>query len=425
MVMPPSLVVTIQPAGDGTVVRADAVVDPRHGRPYEATVAKSSTGRVKRIAVVIDDQGVTWHRTLTDRGEIAEVVDAFNALPGVAMSSDPACGAMPAVPELRLTFRGTRGTLLADDHTLACGGEQVIVSGKDGAIRPALDGDVSASFREDVERMVGFDNERASATESGALLDALDASLATMTSAGVRYDSSPNADLAKPGSTSSMGEPALTRTAWWTVPLSSDAVVASLKAHLPAGYTTAGGGSWGSMSWGKTGGTMITVADALLFGPSSDAYAAPQIDLEIEDVDGGSIVRADTYISPRAAPSPQSRVAGPVSRIGVVSHTTTWGTKIATTTRRYAVTDRPTISRFVTALNAAPGVSLYPGVWNCPAANSEIRLVLTLRTGTGSVVVHAACGWGAVTVSRGGVQQGPALDVEGLAALLRQIGERR
>jgi len=263
-------------------------------------------------------------------------------------------------------------------------------------------------------------NEQAAADESDRLIAALGDALAGLNVGAVRSDSAPVPGLAKPDESTTMGEPSLTRTAWWTVTVTPKALAGALSASPPAGTTDQNGSAWGEGRVAKR---------RYLFGifgaPSTDAYAAPELDIEVEATDGGAALIADTYISPRAARTLGSYVTDSVTRIDVTGRVTSWRSG---TTKRLdeAITGRGAIDSFVTALDELPGVALYQGVHSCPMPMTQAKLRLTLPTSGGAVVVRAddgPCGW-TLGVHRDGKRQGPRLDPAAMTSRLQKLLSR-
>jgi len=106
----------------------------------------------------------------------------------------------------------------------------------------------------------------------------------------------------------------LTRTAWWSVPLSVDQVVVYLTDYAPAGMQRTEGeevvpaGSSDGVSY--TAYSVITPADPA-------AYTAPTLLVQFAQIGDHTVVRLDTFLAARYAVSPQHRIAGEVTAVQI------------------------------------------------------------------------------------------------------------
>jgi len=265
----------------------------------------------------------------------------------------------------------------------------------------------------------GSANEAAAATESAALISALGAELREAAGGATADATSPTTMLRKAPETYMFGDPALGRTGWWTVPLSYRAIVDYLAEHAPHGTRSQGPGTAT-----VTGPGIVTSYDTQIYlGPSSAAYSGAEMDVFAQRMDDGrTAVRADTYISPRAARTPGSHVNDRVTSVGVALHVSDYG---ATSTGHFAghftIDDPASVDRLVGLLNGLPGEDTNLGT--CAGGPGAIEdVTLTLHTANGDVTVHVHAAYTCqpleATISRDGVQQGPVLDAKGMTAMV-------
>jgi len=275
-------------------------------------------------------------------------------------------------------------------------------------------------------------NEKAAAAESDALIAALGDALQTLDVGAVHHDAAPTPHLKKPDEFAAMGEPSLTRTAWWTVTVTPRALSKKLSASPPAGTTDENGPRWGEGLASSKGHRTIHYLFGMFGAPSTDAYTAPELDIEVEATKAGSALIADTYLSSRLVRAAGSFVTDPVSRIDVTKHTTGYDLatgKPANGTTQSSITDPSTIDDVVNALNGLPAVARYAGVHPCPMQTTTTRFFVVLRSASGDVVVRAdsfdlICGIGGLSVRRDRARQGPALDSAGMPAVLETLFSR-
>lgn len=194
------------------------------------------------------------------------------------------------------------------------------------------------------------------------------------------------------------------RTRWWTVPLTPSALESFLDVHEVGGHRTDG---WGGVGDG-TGGLM---PQGSFDWPAGPGLARAVLLVTIEDVPGGSAVRADTFVDPLHARTAATMVTGPVSSVDVVLRPA-WGS--TGVTRTFHVTDPGDIRRLTSAFDRLKGSLFANPDHSCPAGlTTPYEADLTFRTEQGTLTAHdtpASCIDGTVTVRRDGVLQHPTLD---------------
>jgi hypothetical protein len=214
--------------------------------------------------------------------------------------------------------------------------------------------------------------------------------IASLTSAGVGIGA---ADVA-------------TATRWWRVPGQPRAVLAWIRAHLPAGFTSAGSGS-ATYPDGSSGTLIESQADAYALSPVPGVL--PQRDLVVTAVAyrGQTALRTDAQVAWLPARSAAERIP---SGVRAVTVTPVFGSnrnaRLDRLDRAFTVTDPTQVARIVAL---ADGLTVYPpGVRSCPADfGGAMRLAFLARPG-GRVLARFTAeygGCGGVSVSIGGKTQ--------------------
>jgi hypothetical protein len=106
----------------------------------------------------------------------------------------------------------------------------------------------------------------------------------------------------------------LTRTAWWSVPLNVDQVVAYLTDYAPAGMRRPEGEE--VVPAGSSDGVSYT-AYSVIAPADPAAYTAPTLLVQFAQIGDHTVVRLDTFLAARYAVSPQHRIAGEVTAVQI------------------------------------------------------------------------------------------------------------
>ena len=198
----------------------------------------------------------------------------------------------------------------------------------------------------------------------------------------------------------------VTATRWWRVPGQPRAVLAWVRAHLPAGFTPAGSGG------GSSQGSPSVEMTADIFALSPVPGVLPQRQLVVTAVSyrGQTALRTDAQV---AWLPPRSAAEKIPSGVRAVTVTPVFGLNrdahLDRLDHAFTVTDPATVARIVAL---ADGLTVYPpGVHPCPADfGGAMRLAFLARPG-GPVLARFSAeyaGCGTVSVSVGGRGQ-PAL----------------
>jgi hypothetical protein len=200
-----------------------------------------------------------------------------------------------------------------------------------------------------------------------------------------------------------------TATRWWRVPGQPRAVLAWIRAHLPAGFTPAGSG--GGSSPGSRSATPVEMqADIFALSPVPGVLPQRQLVVTAVPYRGQTALRTDAQV---AWLPPRSAAEKIPSGVRAVTVTPVFGlnrnARLDRLDHAFTVTDPATVARIVAL---ADGLTVYPpGVHPCPADfGGAMRLAFLARPGGPVLAQFSAeyAGCGTVSVSVGGRSQ-PAL----------------
>lgn len=202
----------------------------------------------------------------------------------------------------------------------------------------------------------------------------------------------------------------LTRTSWWSVPLPVQDVTSHLATHAPAGMRHAPGDD--PMTEVSPGFWTATYEEASR-APAS--YTDPQLLVQVHEMGGRTLVRADSFLGARAVRTPEEEIPGLVTgvtieRVAAQGPGRTGG-PLPTVQLTYPV-DRDAIDRLVRAINGLYASIDPPAVLSCPAMLPPLQKdTLTFHTGRGTFVFRLTpwCN-GQVEVSHDGHALAPTLD---------------
>jgi hypothetical protein len=197
-----------------------------------------------------------------------------------------------------------------------------------------------------------------------------------------------------------------TATRWWRVPGRPQAVLAWIRAHLPAGFTSDGSGS--ATYPDPSSGTLIeSQADAFALSPVPGVL--PQRDLVVTAVpyQGQTALRTDAQVVWLPARSAAERIPAGVRAVTV---TPVFGlnrnARLDRLDRAFTVTVPAQVARIVAL---ADGLTVYPpGARSCPADFGGAMRLAFLTRPRGRVLARFTAeygGCGGVSVSIGGKTQ--------------------
>jgi hypothetical protein len=227
------------------------------------------------------------------------------------------------------------------------------------------------------------DTEQARTTEAAYIANAL-LPLVTLPTGATQVTGPPTPQLTAAPESEMTKRMAVAHT-FYTVPGSIDSVLAFVQTHLPAGFTSQGGGS---------GGSPYT-ADVLLVGAATPAFEQPWLMVSAAQ-DGGLIgVRVDSQVVWLPVRTAAENIPATVSGATLVNQGTGPAAKTVTLDATQARTLAAIINALPTASDAEHG---------CPPITSYATL--TFASTPKIVVTDSACGVGLDPGDGGGVQLG-------------------
>lgn len=197
-------------------------------------------------------------------------------------------------------------------------------------------------------------------------------------------------------------DPKLTRTTWWTVPLSESAFEAWLRHHAPHGLTLDPDSAAESQG--------VSEIDQDFSIPSTDAHTEGWVNFAFTPYDGALAVRVDTFVGARFART--VRVPKDTTSVTIRRTRQFFDTRREPRITTRTVTDPATMARLVALVNALPGVMTVPFVASCPMMLVQQGYQLTFTGPQGSYVArltNPGC-FPQVTLSHDGAAAGPRLD---------------
>lgn len=209
----------------------------------------------------------------------------------------------------------------------------------------------------------------------------------------------------------------LTRTAWWSVPMSTEALADFLSSHEPEGL--AHNPDEDVITCGNDSGICDTT-----FYPTRqirpEAYSEPTLLVQFTAAGDRSVMRADTFTFARPVRSPEGFIDGPVTSVGI--DRVVRGSGLHNVREpRVEIIDPDQINRLVEAVNGLYGH--YGFSASCPyPGDPRPSLSLSFHTASGVVRVHGnlVC-WEGLTVTRDGERIAPELDPEDIEEIVDQV----
>lgn len=211
----------------------------------------------------------------------------------------------------------------------------------------------------------------------------------------------------------------LTRTAWWSVPLDSEALAEFLGSHEPEGLRHTPGEI--AIDCGNSYGICSTTYVPIR-SPHPEAYAEPTLLVQFTASGGRSLMRADTFTFARLTRPQESYIAGSVTSVRIDRVIPGSGSGHHNIRVPHVeITDPQQIDRLAAAVNGLYGHFSFSG--SCPFPG-EPRPSLTLNFTTAAGVVRVQgnrdC-WSGLAVTRDGQRVGPELDPDGIDEVIDRV----
>ncbi|MCW2794100.1 MAG: hypothetical protein JWO76_3198 [Nocardioides sp.] len=199
-------------------------------------------------------------------------------------------------------------------------------------------------------------------------------------------------------------DPRFTRTTWWTVSLSSDALVSWLRHHAPRALRPEPGSGASVESMG------VWERDQDFVAPSTRAHTSGWVNFAFMPRGDGLVVRADTFVAARFART----VLVPSDATSVRIRRTERSTRPHPRPHRAlrTVRDPRAVAALVEMVNALPGAMTTAFVASCPSSVTQQRYSMTFASPHGQYVASLPttnC-WPRLALERDGERAGPPLD---------------
>jgi hypothetical protein len=199
-------------------------------------------------------------------------------------------------------------------------------------------------------------------------------------------------------------DPDFTRTTWWTVPLSREALGSWLHAHAPLGLRA------DSDSGGSVESRGVWERDQDFHAPSTTAHTEGWVNFAFMAQGDALVVRVDTFVGARFArtvlvPKDTSSVTIRRTERSLETHS-----RPHTTVR--TITDTGAVARLVEMFNGLPGAMTTQFVASCPASVRQQSYSMTFATPHGTYVgaLPTTTCWPQLTLMHNGAEAGPPLD---------------
>lgn len=214
----------------------------------------------------------------------------------------------------------------------------------------------------------------------------------------------------------------LTRTAWWSVPMSTDALASFLASHEPNGLRHNPGED--VINCGNSFGVCYTIYEATTQS-NPQAYGEPTLQVQFTAAGDHALIRADTFTFARPVRPPESYLTEPVTSVGIDRVVPGPQGIHNVAVPHVEITDANLIDQLVQAVNGLYGH--YTFTASCPfPGDPPPSLTLWFHTGSGVVRIHGnrAC-WEGLTVTRDMTRVGPELDPEGIDEVVERVLRER
>ncbi|GAB3774522.1 hypothetical protein FB382_003770 [Nocardioides ginsengisegetis] len=223
----------------------------------------------------------------------------------------------------------------------------------------------------------------------------------------------------------------LSRTAWWSVPMSKAEVVAYLSDHSPAGMLNRSGVS------DPSGGGIASTSYETTTSPDPAAFTAPLLLVQFMQMGDRTVLRVDTFLAARYAVPDEARIPPDVSviRIDRVAPLSTRGGQggdpYPAPVRLTRPADTGLMDDLVAGFNALYGSITASGYVGCPAPSLPLaRDTVTFQTADTNATPHTIVAElepdcrGQVRVSLDGTQLPVTLDPGGWDQLVNDTADQ-
>jgi hypothetical protein len=234
----------------------------------------------------------------------------------------------------------------------------------------------------------------------------------------VRLDGQPRGWPKDYGTSLGPSDGRLTRTAWWSVPMSTDELASFLTSHEPKGLRHSPGED--VINCGNSFGVCDTTYDPIRQS-HPEAYGEPTLLVQFTAAGERTVMRADTFTFARPVRPPESYLTAPVTSVGV--DRVVPGSQSFRNVRapHVEITDPDLIDQLVKAVNGLYGH--YAFMASCPfAGDPQLSLSLRFHTASGVIRVHGTrvC-WDGLTLTRDGQRVGPDLDPDDIDKVVEAV----
>jgi hypothetical protein len=233
------------------------------------------------------------------------------------------------------------------------------------------------------------------------------------------------ADWPQGGSGMSPSDTTLTRTAWYRVPDDADQVQAFLLSHDPAGLRHDPGALPGSS------GQLRILDYSAVRSSNPAAYTGIDVIVQWTDIDGGTVLRFDTWIAARRARGAATMIQGTPSVIDLHRKTIrTSGPRrpahVLPVLHLRQPRDGVVIARLTAILDALSGSPISNTMHGCPPMMNPTDFTLVVHDDDGSLQFHLLdlC-TNEVEVRRNGHLVSPPLDPGDLRTVLSDLAPNR
>lgn len=250
-------------------------------------------------------------------------------------------------------------------------------------------------------RLTDADNLRAAAKESARVLR-----LAPLPPGAERLPGKPPG-WPDAGFGMSPSNESLTRTAWFAVPISADAVQEFLLSHVPVGMAP---------DEGVGNSVGVRTYDYTTPHPQEPAaYTGPSLLVQWYDTGATTAIRFDAVLASRRARTPATYLTGTVTSVDidrtVENHTGRGNTRTLPTVRLSANNDPGGLDRLVATLNGLYGAVVSTSLHSCPAQLETTTYRFNFHTKRGDVTYQWINGCDPeIEVTRSGKPISPPLD---------------
>jgi hypothetical protein len=223
----------------------------------------------------------------------------------------------------------------------------------------------------------------------------------------------------------------LTRTAWWSVPMGVEQLVAFLTDHAPAGMQRPPGED--IVVNGNSDGVGYTDYDTI--APADPAaYTGPSLLVQFKQFGDHTVMRADTFLAARYGTDDVPRITGDVTavridRVRAAKRDGSGGGPLPTV-RFEAPADSAQIDKLVDAFNSLSGSLTEGGFLSCPMSlgpPAEYTATFIVRRADGSastMVAHTTVScWSQLEITVDGTRLRATLDPGGFTQIVDRIAD--